>query len=205
MAYASDHALAATAVGILAVLWFAWTIRHSGPWTRLVPVAGVVLAGVVVAIGVLAAVRSWPDGTVVTGRVVSIYVAALLVHGTLTRFCTGLIASKYRRAVAAAKDEDKAGVTAGKPRIHLIPTVVAISTAIQVGIIANTLQVPDLYLAAAAGLLAGLVAWPLGWALQAVTRPRRHRSTAALAHPLTGLLTGAVLVASAVWLLLALA
>ena len=156
----------------------------------------------VVAIAVVAAVRSWPDGTVVTGRVVAIYVAALLAHGLLTRLCTGFIASKYRRAVAAAKDEDKAGVTAGKPRLHLIPTVVAMSTAIQVAIVANTLDVPVLYLGAAAGILAALVAWPLGWALRAVVRPRGHRSTAALVHPLTGLLTGAILVGSAVWVLL---
>jgi hypothetical protein len=201
MSYASDHALAATALGVLAVLWFAWTIRHSGPWTRLVPVAGVVIAGIVVTVGVVTFYRP-PDGTVVTGRVVSIYVAALLVHGALTRLCTGLIASKYRRAVAAAKDEDKAGVTAGKPRIHLIPTVVAISTAIQVAVIANTLEVPVLYLGAAAGFLTALLAWPLGWALRAVVRARHHRSTAALVHPLTGLLTGGVLTATAVWTLL---
>jgi hypothetical protein len=205
MVHASDHALAATAVGILAILWFAWTVRHSGSWTRALPVAGVALAGIVVAIGVLAAVRTWPDGTVVTGRVVSIYAAALLAHGLLTRLCTGLVASKYRAAVAAAKDEDKAGVTAGKPRLHLIPTVVAISTAIQAGVIANTLDVPGLYLGAAAGLLAAVLAWPLGWALRLATRPRSHRSTAALAHPLTGLLTGAVLLASGAWLLVAIA
>jgi hypothetical protein len=201
MSYASDHALAATALGVLAVLWFAWTIRHSGPWTRLVPVAGVVIAGIVVTVGVVTFYRP-PDGTVVTGRVVSIYVAALLVHGALTRLCTGLIASKYRRAVAAAKDEDKAGVTAGKPRIHLIPTVVAISTAIQVAVIANTLEVPVLYLGAAAGFLTALLAWPLGWALRTVVRPRQHPSTATLAHPLTGLLAGGVLIATAVWTLL---
>jgi hypothetical protein len=202
MEHASDHALAATACGVLAALWFAWTIRHSGPWTRLLPTVGVVLAGIVVAVGVLAAVRAWPDGTVVTGRVVSIYVAALLVHGGLTRLVTGAIASKYRRAVAAAKDEDKAGVTTGKSRIHLIPTVVAVSTAIQVAVIANTLEVSTLYLGAAAGFLAALLAWPLGWALRTVVRSRQHRSTAALAHPLTGLLTGAVLAATAVWTLL---
>lgn len=202
MQYASDHALAATAVGVLATLWFSWTVRHSGPWTRLVPVVGVVLACGVVAVAVLAAVRTWSDGTVVTGRVVSIYVAALLVHGALTRLCTGLIASRYRRAVAAAKDADKAAVTVGKPRIHLIPTVVAVSTAIQVAVIANTLDVPDLYLGAAAALLGALAAWPVGWTLRAVTRPRDHRSTAALAHPLTGLLTGTVLVGTAVWVLL---
>lgn len=202
MGYASDQALAATAVGVLAALWFAWTVRHSGPWTRLLPAAGVVLAGGVVAIGVVAAVRAWPDGSVVTGRVVSIYVAALLVHAGLTRLCTGFIASRYRRAVAAAKDEDKAGVTVGKSRIHLIPTVVAVSTAIQVGVIADTLDVPALYLGAAAGFLAALLAWPLGWALRPATRTRSHRPTAALAHPLTGLLTGAVLVGTAVWLLL---
>ncbi|GHH65172.1 hypothetical protein [Promicromonospora soli] len=205
MEHTSDGALAAAAVSVLAGLWFAWTIRHSGPWTRLLPVAGVALAGVVVAIGVLATVRAWPDGSVVTGRVVSIYVAALIAHGALTRLCTGLVASKYRRAVAAAKDEDKAGVTAGKPRLHLIPTVVAISTAIQVGVIANTLDVPELYLGAAAAFAAAVLAWPLGWALRTATHPRGHRPTAALAHPLTGLLTGAVLVASAVWLLVALA
>jgi hypothetical protein len=202
MAYASDHALAATAAGVLAALWFIWTTRHSGPWTRIVPVAGVVLAGVVVAVGVMGAVRAWPDGTVVTGRVVSIYAAALLVHGALTRLCTGLLANKYRRAVAAAKDEAKAAVTAGKPQVHLIPTVVSISTAIQLAVIANTLEVPGLYLGAAAGLLVALLAWPLGWALRILTRWRSHPSTAALAHPLTGLLTGAVLVGTAVWTLL---
>jgi hypothetical protein len=202
MEHASDHALAATAVGVLAALWFIWTFRHSGPWTRLLPVVGVVLAGVVVTVGVLVAVRSWPDGTVVTGRVVSIYVAALLVHGGLTRLCTGFVASKYRRAVAAAKDEDKAGVTTGKSRLHLIPTVVAVSTAIQVAVIANTLDVPLLYVGAAAGFTAALLAWPLGWALRPATRSRGHRPTAALAHPLTGLLTGAVLLGTAVWVLL---
>jgi len=202
MAYASDHALAATASGVLAALWFAWTIRHSGPWTRLAPVVGVVVACVVVVVGILAAMQAWRDGTVVTGRVVSIYVAALLVHGGLTRLVTGALASRYRRAVAAAKDADKAGVTAGKPRVHLIPTVVAISTAVQVAVIANTLDVPELYLGAAAGLLAALLAWPLGWALRTVTRPRGHRPTAALVHPLTGLLTGGVLTATAVWTLL---
>lgn len=202
MAHASDHALAATASGLLAALWFAWTIRHSGPWTRLVPVVGAVVAGTVLAIGVLAAVRTWSDGTVVTGRVVSIYVAALLVHAGLTRLCTGAIASRYRRAVAAAKDADKAGVTAGKPRIHLIPTVVAVSTVIQLAVIANTLEVPELYLGAAAGFLAALLAWPLGWVLRTLTHPRGHRPTAALAHPLTGLLTGGVLTATAIWTLL---
>lgn len=202
MAYASDHALAATASGILAALWFAWTVRHSGPWARLVPVAGLVLAAVVVVVGVLTAVRTWPDGTVVTGRVVSIYVAALLVHAGLTRLCAGAIASRYRRAVAAAKDADKAGVTTGKPRLHLIPTVVAVSTAIQVAVIANTLQVPELYLGAAAGLLGALLAWPLGGALRAVARSRSHRSTAGFAHPLTGLLTGGVLTATGIWTLL---
>ncbi|WP_454857352.1 hypothetical protein [Promicromonospora soli] len=202
MAYASDDALAATAVAVLAALWFAWTVRHSGPWGRIIPVAGLALAGVVATAGVLTAVGTWPDGTAVTGRVVSIYVAALLVHGALTRLCAGLIASKYRRAVAAAKDEDKAGVTAGKPRLHLIPTVVAISTAIQVAVIANTLAVPGLYLGAVAGFLAAVLAWPLGWALRTVVRSRNHRPTAALAHPLTGLLTGAVLVGAAVWTLL---
>jgi len=202
MQYASDHALAATAAGALATLWFAWTIRHSGPWTRLVPVAGVAVACGVVAIAVVAAVRTWPDGTVVTGRVVAIYAAALLAHGALTRLCAGLIASRYRQAVAAAKDEDKAAVTAGKPRLHLIPTVVAVSTAVQVAIVANTLDVPVLYLGAAAGTLAALAAWPLGWVLRTATRPRSPRSTAALAHPLTGLLTGTVLVVTAVWVLL---
>jgi hypothetical protein len=202
MGYASDHALAATATAVLAALWFAWTVRHSGPWTRVIPVAGVALACVVAAFAVLVAVRTWPDGTVVTGRVVSIYVAALLVHAGLTRLITGSIASRYRRAVAAAKDEDKATVTLGKPRIHLIPTVVAVSTAVQVTIIADTLDAQVLYVGAAAGILAAVVAWPVGWALRAVTRPRDHRSTAALTHPLTGLLTGAVLVATAVWALL---
>ena len=104
--------------------------------------------------------------------------------------------------MAAAKDEDKAAVTAGKPRLHLIPTVVALSTAIQLGIVANTLDVPVLYLGAAAGILAAVVAWPLGWALRAVVRPRGHRSTAGLVHPLTGILTGTILVAGAVWVLL---
>lgn len=202
MEHASDHALAATAAAVLAALWFAWTVRHSGPWTRLVPYAGVALSVVVVVLGVLAAVQAWPDGTVVTGRVVSIYAAALLAHGALTRWCTGLVASKYRRAVAAAKDDAKAGVTTGKPRVHLIPTIVAVSTAIQVAIIANTLDVPGLYLGAAAGIAAAVLAWPLGGALRLTTRPRGHRSTAALAHPLTGLLTGAVLLATAVWVLL---
>jgi ABC-type Mn2+/Zn2+ transport system permease subunit len=202
MQYASDHALAATAAGVLAALWFAWTVRHSGPWTRLVPVAGVVLSCGIVAVAVVAAVRSWSDGTVVTGRVVAIYVAALLAHGLLTRLCTGFIASRYRQAVAAAKDEDKAAVTAGKPRLHLIPTVVAVSTAVQVAIVANTLDVPVLYLGAAAGILSAVVAWPLGWALRTAIRPRGHRSTAALVHPLTGLLTGTILVGSAVWVLL---
>lgn len=203
MEHTSDGALAATVVSVLAALWFAWTVRHSGPWSRLLPAAGVVLAVVVAALGALAAVRAWPDGSVVTGRVVSIYVAALLVHGGLTRLCTGMIASKYRRARAAAKDADKAGVTTGKSRLHLIPTVVAVSTALQVGIVANTLAVPNLYLGAAAGLTAALLAWPLGWILRLVTRPRGHRPTAALAHPLTGLLMGATLVATAAWLLLA--
>lgn len=202
MQYASDHALAATAAGVLAALWFAWTVRHSGPWTRLVPVAGVALSCGVVAVAVVTAVRAWPDGSVVTGRVVAIYVAALLAHGALTRLCTGIVASRYRRTVAAAKDEDKAGVTAGKPRLHLIPTVVAVSTAVQVAIVANTLDVPFLYLGAAAGILVAVAAWPLGWVLRTVTRPRGPRSTAALAHPLTGLLTGTILVVTAVWVLL---
>ncbi|MFJ3406642.1 hypothetical protein [Promicromonospora sp. NPDC090134] len=205
MEHTSDGALAATAVSVLAALWFVWTVRHSGPWSRLLPVAGVVLAVVVAALGALAVARAWPDGSVVTGRVVSIYVAALLVHGGLTRLCTGFLAERYRRAVAAAKDADKAGVTTGKSRLHVIPTVVAVSTAIQVGVVANTLAVPSLYLGAAAGLAAALLAWPLGWILRLVTRPRGHRPTAALAHPLTGLLTGATLVATAAWLLLALA
>lgn len=202
MQHASDHALGATAVGVLAALWFVWTVRHSSPWTRLVPVIGLALAGVVVALGALTAVRTWPDGTVVTGRVVSIYVAALVVHAGLTRLCTGLVASKYRRAVKAAKNEDKAGVTAGKARIHLIPTIVALSTAIQVAIIADTIEVPALYLGAAAGLLAAVLPWPLSWTLRRVTHPRSPRSTAALAHPLTGLLTGAVLLGTATWALL---
>lgn len=205
MEHTSDGALAATAVSILAALWFAWTVRHSGPWARALPVAGIALAGVAVALGVLATVRAWPDGSVVTGRVVSIYVAALIAHGALTRLCTGLVASKYRRAVAAAKDEDKAGVTAGKSRLHLIPTVVAVSTAIQVGIVANTLDVPDLYLGAAATFVVAVLAWPLGWALRTASRARVHRSTAALAHPLTGLLTGAALLASGAWLLVTIA
>ncbi|WP_275001313.1 hypothetical protein [Promicromonospora iranensis] len=202
MEHASDHALAATVVGVLAALWFGWTVRHSGPWTRLAPVIGVVLASGVVVVAVLTAVRTWSDGTVVTGRVVSIYVAAFLVHAGLTRLVTGFIASKYRRAVAAAKDDKKAAVTLGRSRIHLIPTVVAVSTAVQVGIIADTLDVPELYFGAAAGVLAALAAWPVGWALRAVIRPRDHRSTAAFTHPLTGLLTGTVLVATAVWVLL---
>ena len=133
---------------------------------------------------------------------VTIYVAALLVHGLLTRWCTGLIASRYRAAVAKAKDEDKAGVTAGKPRLHAIPTVVAVSTAVQVAIIADTLQVPALYLGAAAGILAAALAWPLAWTLRGVMRPREHRAAAAFAHPLTGLLTGGVLLATATWVLL---
>lgn len=199
MAYPSDHALAATATGILAALWFAWTVRHASPWTRLVPVVGLVLAAAVTALGVVAAVQAWPDGTVVTGRVVSIYVAALVAHGVLTRLCTGLIASRYRRAVAAAKPEDRAGVTTGKSRVHLIPTVVAASTAIQVGIIANTLDVPGLYLGAAAGLLVAGLAWPLGWTVRAVAGPRFRRPTAALAHPLTGLLTGTTLLCTAIF------
>lgn len=202
MEYASDHALAATAAGVLAALWFSWTVRHSGPWTRLLPVTGVVLAGVAVAVGVLAAVRAWPDGTVVTGRVVSIYVAALLVHAGLTRLCTGLLASRYRRTVAAAKDDAKASVTTGKARVHLIPTVVAVSTALQVAVIANTLDVPELYLGAAAGVAVALLAWPLGWLLRPLASSRGHRPVVALAHPLTGLLTGAVLLTTAAWLLL---
>jgi len=205
MEHTSDGTLAATVVSVLAIPWFAWTVRHSGPWSRLLPVAGIVLGTALAALGVLATVRAWPDGTVVTGRVVSIYVAALVAHAVLTRLCTGLVASKYRAAVAAAKDEDKAGVTIGKSRLHLIPTVVALATAIQVAVIANTLDVPGLYLGAAAGLLAAVLAWPLGWALRTVTHPRGHRPTAALAHPLTGLLTGSVLLASAAWLLVALA
>lgn len=202
MEHASDHALAAIAVGILAALWFAWTVRHAGPWTRLVPYVGVALSVAVVTLGVLAAVRTWSEGTVVTGPVVSIYAAALLAHAALTRWCTGLVASRYRRAVAAAKDDAKAGVTTGRSRLHLIPTIVAASTAIQVGIVANTLDVPALYLGGAAGLLAAALAWPLGWALRGLTHPRGHRSTAALAHPVTGLLTGAVLLGTAVWVLL---
>jgi hypothetical protein len=201
MEYASDSALAATAVGVLAALWFAWTVRHAEPWTRLAPVVGLVLAVAVVGVGVLTAVRAWPDGTVVTGRVVSIYVAALVAHAVLTRLCTGLIASRYRHAVAVAKDEDKAGVTVGKSRIHLIPTVVAASTAIQVGIIANTLDVPVLYLGAAAGLLVAGLAWPVGWVLRLVAGRRFQRPTAALAHPLTGLLTGTTLLCTAIFTL----
>ncbi len=202
MEHTSDGALAAAAVSVLAALWFAWTVRHSGPWSRLVPVAGIAAAVVAAVVAAVAAYGAWSDGTVVTGRVVSIYVAALLVHGGLTRLCTGFLAGKYRRAVAAAKDADKAGVTTGKPRLHLIPTVVAVSTAIQVGVIANTLSVPDLYLGAAAGLAAAVLAWPLGGLLRLATRLRGHRPTAALAHPLTGLLAGAVQLVTAVWLLL---
>ncbi|MFD7023953.1 hypothetical protein [Promicromonospora sukumoe] len=205
MEHTSDGALAAAAVSVLAALWFAWNVRHSGPWSRLVPVAGVVAAAVAAVVAAVAAYGAWSDGTVVTGRVVSIYVAALLVHAGLTRLCTGFLAGKYRRAVAAAKDADKAGVTTGKSRLHLIPTVVAVSTAIQVGVIANTLSVPDLYLGAAAGIAAAVLAWPLGGFLRLVTRPRGHRPTAALAHPLTGMLAGAVLLATAVWLLLRIA
>lgn len=205
MEHTSDGTLAATMVSVLAIPWFAWTVRHSGPWSRLVPGAGIVLGTVLAALGALATVHAWPDGTVVTGRVVSIYVAALVAHAVLTRLCTGLVASKYRAAVAAAKDEDKPGVTAGKSRLHLIPTVVALSTAIQVGVIANTLDVPGLYLGALAGLLAAVLAWPLGWVLRMTTHPRAHRPTAAFAHPLTGLLAGAVLLVSAAWLLVALA
>jgi len=202
MGYTSDHALAAATTSILAALWFIWTVRHSGPWARLLPVAGVAVAAVAVALAALVAARSWSDGTVVTGRVVSIYVAALLAHGLLTRLTTGAVASRYRRAVAAAKDEDKAGVTDGKSRLHLIPTVVAVSTAIQVVVIADTLDVPALYLGAVAAFLVALLAWPLGWLLRPATRSRGPRPPAALAHPLTGLLTGAVLLATAVWVLL---
>lgn len=202
MEHTSDGALAATAVSVLGTLWFAWTVRHSGPWSRFLPIGGVALGVVVGALGVLTTVRTWPEGTVVTGPVVSIYVAALLVHGAVTRLATGMIASKYRKAKAAAKDADKASVTTGKSRLHLIPTVVSVSTAIQVAVIANTLGVPHLYLGAAAGLVAAAAAWPLGWLLRLVTSPRGHRPTVALAHPLTGLLTGAVLLATAVWLLL---
>ncbi|WP_369373784.1 hypothetical protein AB1046_07165 [Promicromonospora sp. Populi] len=199
MAYPSDHALAATAVGVLAALWFAWTLRHASPWTRLTPVVGLALAVVVVILGALTAASAWPEGTVVTGRVVSIYAAALVAHGVLTRLCTGLIASRYRHAVAVAKDEDKAGVTVGKARIHLIPTVVSASTAIQVGIIANTLDVPVLYLGAAAGLLVAGLAWPLGWLLRTAGGRRFRRPTAALVHPLTGLLTGVTLLCTAIF------
>lgn len=202
MAYTSDHALAATATSILAALWFAWTVRHTGTWPRLLPLAGIGVSVVVVAIGVLTAARTWSDGTVVTGGVVSIYVAALLAHGLITRLCTGLIANPYRRAVAGAKDGEKANVTVGKSRLHLIPTVVAVSTAIQVAIIANTLEVQELYLGAAAVLLLAVVAWPIGWAIATITRPRGHRSTFAVAHPLTGLLTGAGLLATAILILL---
>lgn len=202
MEHASDHALAATATSILATLWFTWTLRHTGPWSRLLPLVGIGLGLVLVAVGVVAAARTWSDGTVVTGRVVSIYVAALIAHAVLTRLCTGFVANKYRRAVAAAKDPDKAGVTAGKSQLHLIPTIVAVSTAIQVAVIANTLDVPNLYLGAAAVLLVTVAAWPVGWALRMATPARSHRPTAALAHPLTGLLTGAVLVGTAVWVLL---
>lgn len=192
MGHASDQALAAAAVSVLAALWFGWTVRHSGRWSRLVPAVGGTLAGALGVVGVVIAVRAWPDGTVVTGRVVSIYVGALLAHVALTRLGTGLIASRYRRAVAAAKDEDKAGVTAGRSRIHLIPTVVAASTAIQVAVIANTLGTPDLYLAAAAGLLAAPLAWPVGLAVR----------TVALTHMLTGLFSGSILLGAAIWLLL---
>ena len=93
-------------------------------------------------------------------------------------------------------------VTTGKPRVHLIPTVVAVSTALQVAVVANTLDVPELYLGAAAGVAVALLAWPLGWLLRPLTRPRGHRPAVALVHPLTGLLTGVVLLTTAAWLLL---
>lgn len=202
MEHASDHALAATAAGLLAAAWFGWTVRHSGPWTRVLPVAGAAAAAALATAGALTAVRAWSDGTVVTGGVVAIYAAALLVHAGLTRLCTGLLASRYRRAVAAAKDDAKAGVTVGKSRVHLIPTVVAVSTGLQLVVIADTLDVPALYLGGAAGVAVALLAWPLGWALRPLTRPRLARPTVALVHPLTGLLTGATLVATGLWVLL---
>lgn len=202
MDFTTDHALAATATSLLAALWFAWTVRHTGTWSRLLPWVGVGLSGVVAVSGAVTAARTWSDGTVVTGGVVSIYVAALLCHALITRLCTGALANQYRRAVAGAKDEDKAGVTAGKSRLHLIPTVVAVSTAIQVAIIANTLDVQDLYLGAVAVFLLALAAWPVGGVVAALARPRGRRSTFAVAHPLTGLLTGAGLVATAILVLL---
>lgn len=202
MQYVSDHALAATATALLALAWFGWTVRHSGPWTRLAPAVGAVLSAVVVAAGVVVAVGAWPEGSVVTGGVVGIYAAALVVHAGLTRLCTGLLASTYRRAVAAAKDEDKASVTTGKRWVQLIPTTVSLSTALQVGVVANTLDVPPLYLGGAAGVVVALLAWPLGALLRAAVPGRRHRPAVALVHPLTGLLTGATLVLTAVATLL---
>lgn len=189
MEYASDRDLAATVVSILATLWFVWTARHGGLWIRQVALGGAWLGAAACLVGVVSTVRSWPDGTVVTGGLIAIYAAVLVIHGALTLLCGALMSGTYLGAVAA-NDGDPGGITTGRARFHLAPALVAVSTAVQVAIIADTLSVPDLYAGAAAVLLAPLPAWLVAGVFRDSARA------------LTGLLTGAALAGTAVWLLL---
>lgn len=201
MEYASDRDLAATVVSVLATLWFVWTARHGGLWIRPVALGGAWLGAAACLVGVVSTVRAWPDGTVVTGGLIAIYAAVLVIHGALTLLCGALMSGTYLGAVAA-NDGDRGGITTGRARYHLAPALVAVSTAIQVAIIADTLSVPDLYAGAAAVLLAPLPAWLVAGVYRMVTRPRTYRSVGSSARVLTGLLTAAALAGTAVWLLL---
>ncbi|MBL0885661.1 hypothetical protein [Myceligenerans indicum] len=170
--HARDAATAAVVLAVLAGLWFAWSQRHiRGPWT-LGPIAGAVSAVVITGRGVVDVIGAWDTETAVAGATIGLYVVALGLQAALTRMITGFLAS-----------HDQA---------RLVPTTVALSMTLHLVVLAELLQVGDLYLVALICLAAIVLAWPIAAVgrLMAPGGAPKHHAT-------TGVLLGVILLSGA--------
>lgn len=136
-----DAATAATALGFLGTLWFAWASPHAARIWRPLVWALTAGAGVVTVVAGGTVARTWSGPTVLDAGTVSFYLLALALHAGLFRLIAGY-ASRNGRATS-------------------VPVIVAVGTALHGFLLAEALQVPLLYHAAIAGLAVALTAGPV--------------------------------------------
>jgi len=144
--YVRDAATAATALGFLGTLWFAWASPFTARLWRPLVWALTAGAGVVTVVAGGAAARSWSGPTVLDAAAAGFYVIALALHVGLF----GLVASFARRSGRGVR----------------VPAIVSVGTALHGVLLAGTLQVPLLYHAALAGLAVAVIVGPLGRAFR---------------------------------------
>lgn len=170
--HAQDLATAALVLAVFAGLWFAWSQRHVRGLWRVLPIAGVVSAVVIAVSAALEVIGAWGTGTAVDAGTIGLYLVAVGLQAVVTRLITGFLAAR-----------DRTG---------LVPTVVALSLALHLVVLAELLGVNSLYLVALICLAAVVLAWPIAAVVRLMTP-----SGAPVTHATTGMLLGVILLGAA--------